>query len=374
MTRASNVIPIGYQPSPLRNTMMSADTGISDISGLHDSLSTIPSHPPTQFFSADDILRGSMASSNRDTRYTDRGTLYSNRDTQYTERNTMYSNRDSSATIGTTYTRASVATNYRATAIIATAPVPVQVRAQPKIVTFGKPQPPIPAVPQLTAEKVAEAERSRATMIATAAATNAVSEVASTSVPTQVKIVPVKTAPSSSGSLAPVNLQITPTPASRLSAAPVVARPASTAPLSMPATTSTPRLSAAPPAIRPASSAPLSSIPPTSIQTRSITPTQITSTTLVRPRLSRISTFDPLSSRATSSPFDDIPDDMPESPILGEADSDSFLSSSKSPTPDSGAATLHHPAEDIPIIVTPTSSISPSLLRDSVGGSIVSGR
>lgn len=370
MTRASNVIPIGYQPSPLRDTMMSGDTGISDISGPHDSLSTIPSHPPTQFFSADDILRASMASSNRDTRYTDRGTLYSNRDTHYTERNTMYSNRDSSATIGTTYTRASVATNYRATAIIATAPVPVQVRAQPKIVTFGKPQPPIPAVPQLTAEKVAEAERSRATLIATTAAITAVSDVASMSVPTQVKVVPVTAA---SGSLAPVNWQITPTPVSRLSAVPVVARPASTAPLSIQATTSTPRLSAAPPAIRPASSAPVYKTPPTPIQTRSITPTQITSTTLVRPRLSRISTFDPLSSRVTSSPFDDIPD-MPESPILGEADSDSFLSSSKSPTPDSGAAAHHYLAEDIQIIVTPTSSISPSLLRDSVGGSIVSGR
>jgi len=162
MTRASNVIPIGYIPSPLRGTMMSTDTGLSE-NTQHDSMmSSLPSprsHPPTQFFSADDILRASLATSNRDTRYTDRDTMYSNRDS-----------------VGTTYTRASVATTaYRSTAIIAAAPVPVAVRAQPKIFTFGKPSSatsPIPAVPQLTAEKVAEAERTRA-LTAAAPATSA---------------------------------------------------------------------------------------------------------------------------------------------------------------------------------------------------------
>ena len=58
-------------------------------------------------------------------------------------------------------------TAYRSTAILTAAPVAVPViRAQPKIVTFGKqsaPSSPIPAVPELTAEKVAEAERARAT-------------------------------------------------------------------------------------------------------------------------------------------------------------------------------------------------------------------
>lgn len=131
---------------------MSTDTGLSENTHHDSMLSSLPSprsHPPTQFFSADDILRASLATSNRDTRYTDRDTMYSNRDS-----------------VGTTYTRASVATTaYRSTAIIATAPVPVAVRAQPKIITFGKvstPTSPIPAVPQLTVEKVAEAERTRA--------------------------------------------------------------------------------------------------------------------------------------------------------------------------------------------------------------------
>jgi len=146
MTRGSNVIPIGYVPSPHRETMMSSDTRFT-----HDSLSTIPPHPPTQFFSADDILRNSLATTHRDTRYSDRDTVYTARD----------SVRDS---VGTTYTRASYSTNaYRSTAIIAAAPVPVAVRGlQPKIVTFGKrgsQTPPIPAVPQLTAEKVEAAER-----------------------------------------------------------------------------------------------------------------------------------------------------------------------------------------------------------------------
>ena len=128
------------------------------------SLHSPRSHPPTQFFSADDILRASLASDHRDTRYSDRDTMYSNRN-----RDTAYSNRDS---VVTTYTRASIATRasvattaYRSTAIIAAAPVPVAVRAQAKIVTFGKssaPSSPIPAVPTLTAEKVAEAERTRA--------------------------------------------------------------------------------------------------------------------------------------------------------------------------------------------------------------------
>lgn len=155
MTHASNVIPIGFNPSPLRSTMMSTDTGFSG-SMHHDSMASLPSprsHPPTQFFSADDILRNSLATTNRDTRYSDRDTMYSsNRDTRYT-------NRDSTAT---TMTRASIATTaYRSTAIIAAAPVPVAVRAQPKIITFKQTTPPspIPAVPTLTAEKVAEAER-----------------------------------------------------------------------------------------------------------------------------------------------------------------------------------------------------------------------
>ena len=141
MTRGSNVIPIGYVPSTLRSTMLSTDTSFT-----HDSRSTFPSHPPTQFFSADDILRSSVAT---------------RRDTNYSERDSV---RDS---VGTTYTRASYNPNaYRSTAIIAPAPVPVAVRGlQPKIVTFGKrssqsPQPsPVPAVPQLTAEKVEAAER-----------------------------------------------------------------------------------------------------------------------------------------------------------------------------------------------------------------------
>ena len=161
MSHASNVIPIGYIPSPLRNTMMSTDTGYT-VGSAVTSMPSPRSHPPTQFFSADDILRASLATNHRDTRYSDRDTMYSDRDTRY-------SNRDS---VGTAYTRASIATNaYRSTAIIAAAPVPVQVRAQPKIITFGKSSPnssPIPAVPQLTAEKVAEAERSRATVIAAA--------------------------------------------------------------------------------------------------------------------------------------------------------------------------------------------------------------
>lgn len=141
--------------------MMSTDTGYTVGSAL-TSLPSPRSHPPTQFFSADDILRASLATNHRDTRFSDRDTMYSDRDTRY-------SNRDS---VGTTYTRASIATNgYRSTAIIAAAPVPVQVRAQPKIITFGKSSAnssPIPAVPELTAEKVAEAERSRATVIAAA--------------------------------------------------------------------------------------------------------------------------------------------------------------------------------------------------------------
>lgn len=145
MTQASNVIPIGYIPSPLRNTMMSGDTGYTG----HDSMSTLPSprsHPPTQFFSADDILRTSVASNNRDTRYSDRDTMYSD------------FNRNS---VATTYTRASVTT----TGCLAAAPVPFMVKAQAKMVKVGKsPQPsPIPAVPELTAEKVANAERTRAT-------------------------------------------------------------------------------------------------------------------------------------------------------------------------------------------------------------------
>jgi hypothetical protein len=141
---------------------MSTDTGYT-VGSAVTSLPSPRSHPPTQFFSADDILRASLATNHRDTRYSDRDTVY------YSDRDTRYSNRDS---VGTTYTRASIATNaYRSTAIIAAAPVPVQVRAQPKIITFGKssaPSSPIPAVPQLTAEKVAEAERSRATIIAAA--------------------------------------------------------------------------------------------------------------------------------------------------------------------------------------------------------------
>jgi hypothetical protein len=163
MTHASNVIPIGYIPSPLRNTMMSTDTGYSA-----GSVPSSRSHPPTQFFSADDILRASVATSRRDTQYTDRDTIYSDRDTRY-------SNRDS---IDTTYrasiaTRASFATTgYRSTAIIAPAPVPVAVRAQPKIITFGNKGSPIPAVPLLTAEKVAEAERSRATINAESSRTS----------------------------------------------------------------------------------------------------------------------------------------------------------------------------------------------------------
>lgn len=158
---------------------MSTETGYS-ASNRHESVSTLPSprsHPPTQFFSADDILRASLATSNRDTQYSDRDTVYSDRDTRYTNRDTRYSNRDS---IGTAYTRASVATRasfaanaYRSTAIITPAPVPVQVRAQPKVITFGKqsaPSSPIPAVPELTAAKVAKAERARATN--TAGSTN----------------------------------------------------------------------------------------------------------------------------------------------------------------------------------------------------------
>lgn len=136
--------------------MMSTDTRYSTT-----SLPSPRSHPPTQFFSADDILRASLATNHRDTQYSDRDTIYSDRDVYYSKRNTNYSNRDS---IGTSYTRASIATNaYRSTAIIAAAPVPIAVRAQPKIVTFGNKSSPIPAVPELTAEKVAEAERSRAT-------------------------------------------------------------------------------------------------------------------------------------------------------------------------------------------------------------------
>src|SRR5271154_2746613 len=162
MSHASNVIPIGYIPSPLRNTMMSTDTGYT-VGSAVTSPTSPRSHPPTQFFSADDILRASLATNHRDTRYSDRDTVY------YSDRDTRYSNRDS---IGTTYTRASIATNaYRSTAIITAAPVPVQVRAQPKIITFGKssaPSSPIPAVPELTAEKVAEAERLRAVSIAAA--------------------------------------------------------------------------------------------------------------------------------------------------------------------------------------------------------------
>lgn len=155
MSHASNVIPIGYIPSPLRNTMMSTDTGYSA-----GSVPSPRSHPPTQFFSADDILRASVATSRRDTQYTDRDTIYSDRDTHYSKRDTRYSNRDS---MDTSY-RASIATTgYRSTTLITTAPVPVAVRAQPKIITFGNKGSPIPAVPQLTAEKVAEAERSRAT-------------------------------------------------------------------------------------------------------------------------------------------------------------------------------------------------------------------
>jgi hypothetical protein len=149
MTRASNVIPIGFNPSPLRATMMSADTGYTV-----DTLSTVR-HPPTQFFHADDILRNSVGTTNRDTHYSERDTMYSRRDTAFTTRDSM---RDSS------YTTA----GHRSAAIIAPAPVPVAVRAQPKIVTFGKRSssqpgtPGIPAVPPLTAEKVAEAERSLA--------------------------------------------------------------------------------------------------------------------------------------------------------------------------------------------------------------------
>jgi len=260
----------------------------------------------------------------------------------------MYSDRDSIGTIGTAYTRASVATNYRATAIIATAPVPVQVRAQPKIITFGKAMPAIPAVPQLTAEKVAEAERSRLTMIATNTGTSEGATPVSFPVPVTVKALPI--APKVV-SVLPSSAQTSTTLAARLSAAPrtVDSKPAL-------------RLSTA------------STVP----AHRVITPTPMTPTSVVRPRLSRISTFDPLSKQPLSSPFEDVPDlpdDMPESPILGEADSDSFLSASKTPTPDSGAAALRLSAADIQIIVTPTSSISPSLLRDprdSVARSTVS--
>jgi len=138
---------------------MSTDTGYSA-----GSVPSPRSHPPTQFFSADDILRASVATSRRDTQYTDRDTIYSDRDTHYSKRDTRYSNRDS---IDTSYrasvaTRASFATTgYRSTAILA-APLPMPVRATPKIITFGNKGSPIPAVPQLNAEKVAEAERSRA--------------------------------------------------------------------------------------------------------------------------------------------------------------------------------------------------------------------
>src|SRR5437762_3468065 len=169
MSHASNVIPIGYIPSPLRNTMMSTDTGYSA-----SSVTSPRSHPPTQFFSADDILRASISTNHRDTQYSDRDTVYSDRDLRYSSiRDTSYSNRDST---GTSYTRASIATRasvattaYRSTAILTAAPVPVQVvRAQPKIITFGKQSAsssPIPAVPSLTPEKVAEAERARATAV-----------------------------------------------------------------------------------------------------------------------------------------------------------------------------------------------------------------
>jgi len=145
---------------------MSTETGHESMS----SLASPRSHPPTQFFSADDILRNSVATNNRDTQYRD--TMYSDRTSI---RDTRYSNRDSTAT---DYTRASIATRasmatttYRSTAIIAPAPVPVNVRAAaPKLVTIGKRSPaqnsPIPAVPTLTAEKVAEAERLRASAIA----------------------------------------------------------------------------------------------------------------------------------------------------------------------------------------------------------------
>jgi hypothetical protein len=144
MTRGSNVIPIGYVPSTLRSTMLSTDSRFT-----HDSQTSFPSHPPTQFFSADDILRNSVATTRRETHYSDRDTVYTTRD----------SVRDS---VATTYTRASNA--YQSTAIIAPAPVPVAVRGlQPKIVTFGRrtsSQPsPIPDVPTLTAEKVEAAER-----------------------------------------------------------------------------------------------------------------------------------------------------------------------------------------------------------------------
>jgi len=147
---------------------MSTDTGHESMS----SLASPRSHPPTQFFSADDILRNSVATNIRDTQYSGRDTMYSERNSM---RDTRYSDRDSTAT---DYTRASIATRasmatttYRSTAIISPAPVPVAVRAAaPKLVTIGKRSPaqtsPIPAVPTLTAEKVAEAERARASAVA----------------------------------------------------------------------------------------------------------------------------------------------------------------------------------------------------------------
>ena len=259
MTRASNVIPIGYIASPLRSTMMSGDSRFTQ-----DSLSTIPSHPPTQFFSADDILRNSLAT-NRDTRYSDRDTVYSGRDT-YIARDSV---RDS---VGTTYTRAS----YNPAAIIAPAPVPVAVRGlQPKIVTFGKRgSQPIPAVPALTAEKVQAAERS----LAASRAGNP--SVLSTALSTKTD------STQGLGLDIPIAIQL-----------------------------ATPRAST------------VSSNPPTPTITTSVAPV-----------------------KSAVSPFDD---EVPESPILGDAETESFP-----PTP------TFPPPPDVRITISPDSPTTASIFDD----------
>jgi hypothetical protein len=138
MSRASNVIPIGYDRSQARNTMMSTDTGCT-----MSSDASIQSHPPAQFFSADDILRNSIA------------------DDHPIERRSTYSGRHGNGdSVLTTITRASWVR--RSYPILATTPVLVPVRAQPKIVTYGKgtgrsrPVPKLPALPPDLPDKPAE--------------------------------------------------------------------------------------------------------------------------------------------------------------------------------------------------------------------------
>jgi hypothetical protein len=117
--------------------MMSTDTGYTMSSEASEQ-----SHPPAQFFSADDILRSSIASDHP----ISRSNTYS------------HSNRDS--VVLTTLTRASWVR--RSYPILASTPVLVPVRAHPKVVTYGKgsrysrPIPPLPELPPEPPEKPAK--------------------------------------------------------------------------------------------------------------------------------------------------------------------------------------------------------------------------